>query len=137
MKCAFRIAEMLEDAFVRDAIAAANNHLMSGVRAGNASELSKLYTEDAILMPPGAEPITGTNSICDFWEAVLAMGLKELRTHTIELDIHGTSVIERGEYRLFSEGGVLMDRGKYLVIWIQMNDAWRIHRDIWTSSQAK
>ena len=119
---------------IREAIEKANRKLEATFMSGDVRAVASLYTEDAILLPTGTEPLEGTASIADFWGAVLGMGIKEVKIETREVDAQGTTAIEVGQYALRRGPGELIDRGKYIVIWKLIQGEWKLHRDIWNSS---
>jgi uncharacterized protein (TIGR02246 family) len=119
---------------IREAIEKANRKLEATFTGGDPSAVASLYTDDAILMPTGSEPLQGTASIADLWGAVLNMGIKEVKLETHEVDAQGATAIEMGEYTLRGGTGDMMDRGKYIVIWKLIHGEWKLHRDIWNSS---
>jgi uncharacterized protein (TIGR02246 family) len=121
---------------IREAIQARNRQLEATFMRGDARAVSTFYTEDAMLLPTGSEPIQGTVGIADFWDAVLHMGIKEVKIETREVDAQGATAIELGEYSLRADGGQLIDRGKYVVIWKLVQGEWKLHRDIWNTSLA-
>ena len=61
-------------------------------------------------------------------------GKKTVRLEIVEAEGHGDTAIEIGKYTLSWEGGNVLDRGKYVVIWKQESGQWKLHRDIWNSS---
>jgi len=119
---------------VREAIEAANEVFMATARKGDAAGLAALYTEEAQLLPPNADFQTGRQAIQAFWQATVDMGIKEARLETLEVEPHGDTAIEVGTYTLYVEGGQEADVGKYIVIWKQQRGKWRLHRDIFNSS---
>ena len=119
---------------IHEAIQNANRKLEATFLSGNARGVGSFYTDDAMLLPTGSEPIQGTAGISDFWEAVLHMGIKEVKIETREVDAQGATAIEIGQYTLRADRGQLMDRGKYVVIWKLVKGEWKLHRDIWNSS---
>lgn len=62
------------------------------------------------------------------------MGFKAATLETVELDIQGNTAIKVGKYTLQGEGGQILDKGKYLVVWKQEDGQGKWHRDIWNSS---
>jgi uncharacterized protein (TIGR02246 family) len=118
---------------IREAIIKANQTLETTFRRGDPAAIAHLYTEDAILLPTGSEPIKGTSAIRDFWQAVLGTGIEALTVETREVDQQGATVIEMGEYTL-RKGGAPLDRGKYIVIWKLIQGEWKLHRDMWNSN---
>ena len=104
-------------------------------REGNAASISELYTTEGMLLPTGSDIIQGKEAIRDFWQGAMNMGIKEAKLDILEVDLQGDSVIETGRYQLKGAGGEAMDSGKYIVIWKQEQGHWKLHRDIWNSSQ--
>ena len=53
----------------------------------------------------------------------------------IFLFLVGDTAIEVGRYRLLAAGDALADHGKYIVVWKNHSGTWKLHLDIWTTSQ--
>ena len=103
------------------------------VRRSDAKAISGLYTNDACLMPAGMSFIKGRKAIEEFWGgAIKGMGLKDAILKTVEVVGTGDTVTEMGEYLLKLQAAE--DKGKYVVVWKNTPDGWRLHWDIWTSS---
>jgi ketosteroid isomerase-like protein len=96
--------------------------------------VAALYTEDALLLPPGADFISGRQAIQAFWQAVMNSGVRGVQLETVELAHYGQALQEIGRYTLTGAGGQVLDRGKYIVIWRHDGPDWQIHRDIFNSS---
>jgi ketosteroid isomerase-like protein len=62
------------------------------------------------------------------------MGIKEAKLEIVEVEGHGDTAIEGSTFTLHGEGGQLLDRGKYIVIWKREEGQWKLHRDIFNSS---
>lgn len=124
---------------VRAAIGAANAAFMTAFGRADAAALASCYTSDAQLLPAQSDAVSGRAAIEGFWNGALGMGLTGAKLETAEVyHADGASVAtEVGRYTLFAGGDQVADRGKYVVIWQQGGDGqWRLHRDIWTTSQA-
>jgi len=119
---------------VRSAIAAANESFMAAFKRGDAAGLAALYTENGQVMPPNGDFVTGKDAIQMFWQAVMDMGIKEAKLEIVEVEGHGDTAIEGSTFTLHGEGGQLLDRGKYIVIWKREEGQWKLHRDIFNSS---
>ncbi len=120
---------------VQAAIAAVNEHFMAAFNRWDAAGLADFYTENGQLLPTGSDFVTGKVAIQAFWQGAMDMGItKTLRLETVEAEGHGDTAIEIGKYTLSWEGGNVLDRGKYVVIWKQESGQWKLHRDIWNSS---
>lgn len=117
------------------AITAANAELMEAFARGDSGGMAELYTADGQILPPNAEALTGPAAIGQFWAMVMTMGLKTVKLTTAEVTGAGDLAVEVGVYELGDGDGNTVDRGKYLVVWKQQDGSWRLHRDIWNSSQ--
>lgn len=100
--------------------------------AGDAAGLAGLYSEDAQLLPPGADIVNGRPAIQAFWQQAIDGAQGEDSLDTMELHELGDVAVEIGMYT--EEGG---DNGKYMVVWKRHGNSWLIHRDIWNSSAAE
>jgi uncharacterized protein (TIGR02246 family) len=120
---------------VRSQVEHGNQQFMAAFKAGDAASLSRLYTREAQLLPANSDVVRGTDAIRAFWQGALDMGLREATLETVEVDALGDTAIEVGRYRLLADEGVQADHGKYIVIWKKDADRWKLHRDIWTTSQ--
>ncbi len=120
---------------VRAEIQAAEESFMATFKRGDAAGVAALYTTDAQLLPTHSDFVTGAEAIRAFWQGAMDMGIKEAKLETVEAEGHGDTAIEVGKYTLLAEGGQVADAGKYMVIWRKVDGVWKLHRDIWNSSQ--
>jgi uncharacterized protein (TIGR02246 family) len=120
---------------IRAQIESANVQFVNAFKRGDATALAGLYTSGAHLLPANSDFVRGTAAIRAFWQSVLDMGLKGATLETIEVEGHGDTAVEMGRYRLLAAGDAVADQGKYIVVWKNDNGAWKLHRDIWTTSQ--
>ena len=116
------------------AIAAANQRFMEMFDQGDAAGMGNSYTPDGQILPPNLGPITGQGPIAEFWGGVMGMGIKTVRLTTVEVEDHGATAVEIGNYSLGGGDGQTLDQGKYLVVWKDVGNGWKLHRDIWNSS---
>ena len=108
---------------------------MTAFNRGDAAAMAELYTSDGQLLPPNSDFVTGPDAIKKFWQGVLDMGIKEAKLETVEAQAHGDAATEIGKFTMFVEGGQVADSGKYIVTWKNEQGTWKLHRDIWNSSQ--
>jgi len=120
---------------IRPQIESANARFVSAFRRGDATDMANLYTSEAQLLPANSDFVRGTAAIRAFWQRVIDMGLKGASLETVEVEGHGQTAIEVGRYRLLAAGDAVADQGKYIVVWKNDNGTWKLHRDIWTTSQ--
>ena len=119
---------------IRDAIITANEEFMEKVKEGNAVNLAALYTDNGQLLPPNGDFLTGREAIQEAWQGNVDSGVRTAIFETIEVEGLGETAYEVGTYTVFGEGEQMVDVGKYIVIWKQVEGLWKIHRDIWNTS---
>ena len=117
-------------------IRSANDHFESAFAQGDSAGLANLYTDNAMLLPTEADFVKGKKAIGDFWQAAMNMGVKGIKLDILEIEDHGDSAVDIGQYSLSGEGGQLLDQGKYLVLWKNEAGGWKLDRDMWNSSSA-
>ena len=120
---------------VHDGIVEIHEAIMTTFEAGKATELVAHYTEDGQLFPPNSDVIRGREAIAQFWQNMMNIGIKRIDLRTVEVEgCYGKTATEIGMYMAFDNADVLIDRGNYLIIWKQVDDAWQLHRDMWNSN---
>ena len=119
----------------RASIEAGNRQWEAAVAKGDGAAVAALYTANGQLLPAGSEVVTGTAAIQKFWQGVMDSGIRGAKLTTLEVEGHGDSAHEVGQYELRDQGGKVLDKGKYVVIWKREGGRWKLHRDIWTTSQ--
>ena len=112
----------------------ANQEFEKRFADGDASGMALLYTQEGMLMPPGAPVQQGQTAIGAFWRMVMEMGIKTARLTTKQIDELGETAVEVGEYELGGQDGQSIDRGKYVVVWKKVKGNWRLDKDIWNTS---
>jgi len=108
--------------------------------AGDGKAVAELYTEDAALLPPGAERVDGKAAIAEFWQGAIDSGLADADLEPVEVVEGGDLAYEVGLVTLSApgaDGERVAVRGKYIVVWQRADDGvWRLHRDIWNMNAA-
>lgn len=121
---------------VGQGIAATNEQFIQALRRGDAVGCAQVYPDDGIILPPNAPMRRGKEAIQEFWQVVIDMGIRDASLETVELDQHGDTAIEIGQYTLRTQpaAGQPADAGKYLVVWRrQPNGAWKWAWDMFSS----
>ena len=119
----------------RSDVEVANRRFMEAFGRGDAASVARIYTSGAELLPAHSDFVAGTSAIQSFWQGVMDMGIQEVILETLEVEPHDDTAYEVGRFTLKVAGGQLADTGKYLVIWKRDGGSWKLHRDIWTTSQ--
>jgi uncharacterized protein (TIGR02246 family) len=122
---------------IHAAIRAADDRFESTFEEGNAAGMANLYTDNGMLLPTGSDFVKGKEAIEAFWQRAMDIGVKNAKLDIVEIEKHGDTAIEVGQYMLSSADDKVMDQGKYVVIWKHEDGAWKLHRDIWNSSLAQ
>lgn len=126
----------MSEAELRQAVESANDEAEQLVAAGDVEGfVQRIYTGDAIILPPGGPRIEGHSGITEFWQgAAEQLGLTgvELRTDAVQpmgADMAyeiGTGVLQTGQGP---------HEAKYVVIWKRDADGqWKWHVDIWNDA---
>ena len=117
------------------AIEEANADFSRAYANGDPRAVAEMYTEKARLLPPNAKVVEGRKGIEDFWKGVMDAGVKEIELKTVEVESFGETIIEQGMATLYGKDKVVIDRGKYIVLWKRVAAKWKLHRDCWNSSE--
>lgn len=104
--------------------------------AGDAAAVAALYTTDATLMVPAAEPGSDPKAIQSLIAADIALGGK-LTLTTADVVGFGDYALETGNWVAKSPDGKHLDHGPYLTFYKKVGGSWKIYRDIWNSSMAQ
>lgn len=124
---------------VRAYIEKANAELVRHFVAGDADAAAALFTDDALLMLPGMEAVTGREGIRQVLAGTFqAVDFTDVRVQIREVSVHGDMAYEVGTTAIsYTVGGQsVTDPGKYIVAWKrQPTGEWKIHRDISNTSR--
>ena len=111
----------------------ANQEWMSAVKNQDASAVAGMYAEDASILPPNAPAIQGREGVKNFFSGAMGAGIKDIRLVTEAVDGNSEIAIEKGTYEMMSDGGKVVDKGKYLVHWRNVDGKWMFQQDIFNS----
>ncbi|MCC3151640.1 SgcJ/EcaC family oxidoreductase [Hymenobacter sp. BT770] len=120
---------------ISDEIRRANATFEANFERGDAAAVASLYTPNGVLLPTGMEPIEGPAGIQAFWQGAMEMGIKRVKLHTREVEQLTDTAIELGNYTLYGPQDTQLDQGKYVVVWKEQEGQWKLHQDIWNTSQ--
>ena len=101
--------------------------------AGDAAALTALYTKDAQVMAPGAEPASGSSAIQAYFTEDVKGGAKNALTLENVVSF-GDYALETGKYVATSAEGKHLDHGKFMTLYRKSDGGWKIYRDTWNSS---
>jgi ketosteroid isomerase-like protein len=99
---------------MEDEIVHASAALADALGRHDVAGAGRLYADDAILLSPAAELISGRSDIEAYWGAGLALGLARIELTALELRVVADTAIEVGRYVLGLESA--SDGGKYCAL---------------------
>jgi len=113
-----------------------NDAWTAAFNKGDAAAVAAMYTEDAYVLPPGADMIRGRAAIEAFWrQAVQQLGDAKLTTIEV-LPLGPQAAREIGAVSLKSKSQPPQEIvGKYAVLWRKVGGKWRLATDIWNSNK--
>jgi uncharacterized protein (TIGR02246 family) len=113
---------------------AAVDALIERFAAHDAAGVATFYTENAVMLPPDAEPLTGRAAIQEFFARTNAAGSPPVEFATVETFVFGDHAWRQGSFRVRGPGTDAPVSGKFVELWKKVDGAWLIHRDIWNAN---
>jgi uncharacterized protein (TIGR02246 family) len=113
-----------------------NDAWTAAFNKGDAAAVAAMYTEDAYVLPPGAEMVRGRAAIEAFWrQAAHQLGDAKLTTIDV-LPLGLQAAREIGTVSLKTKTQPPQEIiAKYAVVWRKLGDKWKLATDIWNSNK--
>jgi len=102
--------------------------------AHDAAGVASFYTEDAVLLPPDQEPVSGRAAVEEFFARTNPESAPAVELATIETFMFGDHAWRQGMFRIDGPGVGRPASGKFVELWKKVDGAWLIHRDMWNSN---
>ena len=102
--------------------------------AKDAAGIAALYTEDAQLLPPDQEIISGRAAIQEFFGRTNPPGSAAIDIATVETHVFGDFAHRQGSFLLKGPDGAAVTAGKFLELWKKADGQWLIYRDMWSAN---
>jgi uncharacterized protein (TIGR02246 family) len=118
---------------VRAQIGKMDQAWQTAYNAGDAAAVTALYTKDAKVMAPGAEPASGAAAIQALFTADIAQGAKNALTQGDVVGF-GDYALETGGWVATDAAGKHLDHGPFMTLYKKVDGGWKIYRDTWNSS---
>jgi ketosteroid isomerase-like protein len=122
----------------RNDIDAANATFGAAYDARDSNAIAALYTEHALVFPPGQDIVTGRAAIAKLWSGIIDSGLKITSLRTVSLEQFGNAAREIGRFSGTAAGAnkqPMPVAGKYVVVWKRVRGKWLLDSDIWNLNQ--
>ena len=116
-----------------------NRDFAAALNAKDAAAAAGLYTEDAVLIPPGEPVVRGRSAIEEYWRNALELGgVREVSVETMDALSSGALGYETGSFVLTADGPdgePVIDRGRYIeLLRLEPDGTWRSTHGIWNAS---
>ena len=113
-----------------------NDQFTKAFNAGDIAAVAAHYTEDATVLPPGAEMVLGRNAILTFWKSA-ADQIGDIKLTAVDVKPLGSNAArEIGTFSLRTKGAQSQQvTGKYVVVWEKVGGDWKLATDIWNMNK--
>jgi uncharacterized protein (TIGR02246 family) len=100
---------------------------------GDATAVADLYTDDAIVLPPSHTVIKGPDAIREYWEGLVAVGIKEHGIEIMEADADGGLAYSTGWWWASGPGeGERLEGTLVTVMRRQGDGSWKVCVHAWS-----
>jgi uncharacterized protein (TIGR02246 family) len=109
-----------------------NDQFTRAFNTGDIAAVAAHYTEDAVVLPPGAEMVMGRNAILTFRKAASEQ-IGDFKLTAVDVKpLGGDAAREIRAFSLRTKGSQPQEiTGKYVVVWEKVGADWKIATDIW------
>ena len=113
-----------------------NDKFAQAFNAGDAAGVAALYTDEAVILPPGAEMMKGRSAIQAFWKGA-AEQLGNGKLPTVDVKPLGSDrALEIGSFTFRTKASQPQEiTGKYVVVWEKVGADWKLATDIWNTNK--
>lgn len=103
---------------------------------GDATALAAMYTEDAYVLPPGAEMMKGRSAIAAFWGQQMHQ-IGDIKCTTLDVKPLGRGAArEIGTCSFKTKSQPPQDGAlKYALVWEKVGGQWELLQDIWNTNK--
>ncbi len=113
-----------------------NDQFAKAFNTGDIAAVAAHYTEDATVLPPGAEMVIGRNAILTFWKSA-AEQIGDIKLTAVDVKpLSSDAAREIGTFSLRTKGSQPQEiTGKYVVVWEKVGGDWKLATDIWNMNK--
>ncbi len=116
-----------------------NRDFAAALNAKDAKAAAALYTEDAVLIPPGEPLVRGREAIEEYWRGAIELGgVRDVSVETIDALSSGSLGYETGSLVLTvnnPDGEAVIHRGRYVeLLRLEPDGRWLSTHGIWNAS---
>ena len=119
----------------KSAIANVTGDIGSVLNNGQASAIVKLYTDNAVVMPPSSEILTGQAAIKQYWDGLRKAGFYEYNIYNVAISTVGDTAYQTGLWqavRKDTAGNIIRLEGNISNVLAKQKDGtWKIKMQSW------
>lgn len=117
------------------AVKAVTEQFAADLAKGDLKAISRLYTDDAKLLPPNDEAISGRPAILAYFEKTLRPDLVGgAKFEHYEIYGGGSAATSISQIQMLDGKGHIVERGKQTIVLLKQGGEWKIHRDMWSDN---
>jgi len=119
---------------MKKVIEAKNEQFTQAHVKGDSATIDSMFTHDARVLPPNADPVIGRAAIEKLTQEYLDAGVAEFREETT--DFYGSEdlLIDQGSYVMVYGKDKVVEKGKYVNVWKKEEGTWKIYSNIWNTN---
>lgn len=110
------------------------NHFTEAHITKDTAYLNNSFTDDARVFPPNSEMVIGKKAISQLNTDWVNYGIYEFTEASTSFYGNEEYLIDEGNYHLQYGDDRIIDSGKYINIWKNVNGEWKIYSNIWNTS---
>lgn len=118
-----------------DAVIAVSEQWADQFEAGDTASMSYYYTKDAVVLPPSSQILAESESIRDYWQFLMEVGVEEYSLYPVDVRIEGNRAFQTAIWEAVrtSETGekIAMEGNITNVLEKQANGDWKISLQSW------
>jgi ketosteroid isomerase-like protein len=113
---------------------------VEALKKGDLDWVEAIYLSDGLLLPPNAPPVEGPSAIVEIWKSYVGLPnvAIDFGPNRVEASSSGDLAYDYGWYTFGfdSDKGRVEDKGKYVVVWKNVDGKWKVAADIFNSNLA-
>lgn len=118
-------------------VQAVTEQFATDLAKGDLQAISRLYTDDASLLPPNAAAVSGRAAILAYFEKTLRPDLiGGARFDHYEIYAGPEAATSISQIRMLDRNGRVVERGRQIIILLKQGGKWKIHRDMWSDTSS-
>lgn len=111
----------------------ANAEFIELFNNSDSTGLANMFTTDGKSMEPNEPAYTGREAIRRHYAIVMSAGASTLELTTSGLWGDEKLLAEEGVFSFMNKKNIVMDKGKYIVLWKKEEGKWKLFRDCYNS----